>query len=166
MRKFMLSPLQRSSSTCITGMLAAARPSPVLSRRTASSRPRRWGIETTSGADMIRGLDGSSSHSHAGRARKGSMQVGTTRPVSKPELTNVRQVALAHGTGANDPFHKGLEEIRMSIGTIILIILVIALLGGFSGIGGGPFYGTGYYGGGGLGLVIVILLILLLMGKL
>ena len=39
----------------------------------------------------------------------------------------------------------------MSIGTIILIILVIALLGGFSGIGGGPFYGTGYYGGGGLG---------------
>src|SRR5215217_3845233 len=44
----------------------------------------------------------------------------------------------------------------MSIGTIILIILIIALLGGFSGIGGGPFYGTGYYGGGGLGLVIVI----------
>jgi len=34
----------------------------------------------------------------------------------------------------------------MSIGTIILIILVIALLGGFSGVGGGPFYGTGYYG--------------------
>ncbi len=54
----------------------------------------------------------------------------------------------------------------MSIGTIILIILVIALLGGFSGIGGGPFYGTGYYGGGGLGLVIIILLILLLLGRL
>ena len=35
----------------------------------------------------------------------------------------------------------------MSVGTIILIILVTALLGGFSGIGGGPFYGTGYYGG-------------------
>jgi hypothetical protein len=58
------------------------------------------------------------------------------------------------------------EENHMSIGTIILIILVIALLGGFSGIGGGPFYGTGYYGGGGLGLVIVVLLILLLLGKL
>ncbi|MET4718802.1 hypothetical protein ABIF63_002908 [Bradyrhizobium japonicum] len=70
-----------------------------------------------------------------------------------------------HGTGANDPFNKGLEETSMSIGTIILIILVIALLGGFSGIGGGPFYGTGYYGGGGLGLVIVILLILLLLGR-
>ena len=58
-----------------------------------------------------------------------------------------------------------LRRTSMSIGTIILIILVIALLGGFSGIGGGPFYGTGYYGGGGLGLVIVILLILLLLGK-
>jgi len=39
------------------------------------------------------------------------------------------------------------------------------LLGGFSGIGGGPFYGTGYYGGGGLGLVVIVLLILLLLGK-
>ena len=41
----------------------------------------------------------------------------------------------------------------MSLGTILLIILIIALLGGFSGLGGGPFYGTGYYGGGGLGLI-------------
>jgi hypothetical protein len=59
----------------------------------------------------------------------------------------------------------GLEGDAMSIGTIILIILIIALLGGFSGVGGGPFYGTGNYGGGGLGLVIVILLILLLLGR-
>ena len=57
------------------------------------------------------------------------------------------------------------KEIAMGLGTIILIILVIALLGGFSGLGGGPFYGTGYYGGGGLGIVIVILLILLLLGR-
>jgi hypothetical protein len=54
----------------------------------------------------------------------------------------------------------------MSIGTILLIILVIALLGGFSGLGGGPFYGTGYYGGGGIGLVLIIVLILVLLGKL
>src|SRR5450756_1732585 len=45
----------------------------------------------------------------------------------------------------------------MSLGTILLIVIVIALLGGFSGFGGGPFYGTGYYGGGGLGLVLIIL---------
>jgi hypothetical protein len=59
-----------------------------------------------------------------------------------------------------------LLEGNMSVGTIILIILVIVLLGGFSGLGGGPFYGTGYYGGGGLGLVIVILLVLVLLGRL
>ena len=53
----------------------------------------------------------------------------------------------------------------MSLGTILLIVLVIALLGGFSGIGGGNFYGTGYYGGGGLGLVLIIVLILVLMGR-
>ena len=53
----------------------------------------------------------------------------------------------------------------MSIGSIILIILVIALLGGFTGIGGAPFYGTGYYGGGGLGVVVLVLLVLVLLGK-
>jgi len=53
----------------------------------------------------------------------------------------------------------------MSLGTILLIVLVIALLGGFSGIGGGPFYGTGYYGGGGLGLVLIVVLILVVLGK-
>jgi hypothetical protein len=54
----------------------------------------------------------------------------------------------------------------MSLGTILIIILVIALLGGFSGLGGGPFYGTGYYGGGGLGVVLVVVLILVLLGRL
>jgi hypothetical protein len=38
-------------------------------------------------------------------------------------------------------------------------------LAGLAVFGGGPFYGTGYYGGGGLGLVIVILLILILLGR-
>jgi Protein of unknown function (DUF3309) len=71
-----------------------------------------------------------------------------------PPLTTSKQAPSA-----------GAEEGLMSIGTIILIILVIALLGGFSGLGGGPFYGTGYYGGGGLGLIIVILLVLLLLGR-
>jgi hypothetical protein len=56
-------------------------------------------------------------------------------------------------------------ETFMSLGTILLIVLVIALLGGFSGLGGGPFYGTGYYGGGGLGLVLVVVLILVLLGR-
>ena len=57
-------------------------------------------------------------------------------------------------------------EYHMSLGKILLIVLIIALLGGFSGIGGGPFYGTGYYGGGGLGLVLVVVLILVVLGRL
>jgi hypothetical protein len=58
-----------------------------------------------------------------------------------------------------------LKRKKMSIGTILLIVLIIALLGGFSGIGGGRFYGTGYYGGGGLGLVLVVVLILVVLGR-
>ena len=53
----------------------------------------------------------------------------------------------------------------MSVGTILLIILVIFLLGGFSGRFGGYGYGYGNRGVGGIGLVLVILLILVLMGK-
>lgn len=63
-------------------------------------------------------------------------------------------------------FPRYMEALSMSLGTILLIILVLALLGGFSGLGGGPFYGTGYYGGGGLGLLLVIVLILVLLGRL
>lgn len=54
----------------------------------------------------------------------------------------------------------------MSAGTIILIVLIIILLGGFGNLGGGPFYGTGHYGGIGLGTVVIVLLILVLMGRL
>jgi hypothetical protein len=49
------------------------------------------------------------------------------------------------------------------LGTILLIILILALVGslptwGYSG-------GWGYYPSGGLGLVVLILVILLLMGR-
>jgi Protein of unknown function (DUF3309) len=53
----------------------------------------------------------------------------------------------------------------MSLGTILLIILIVILAGGFSGLGGGPFYGTGHLGGGVLGAVLVVILILVLLGK-
>jgi hypothetical protein len=89
----------------------------------------------------------------------------------------IKTVPPAHGRGTEFAnrwrFHPLLSrwqssnslETFMSLGTIVLIILVIALLGGFSGIGGGPFYGTGYYGGGGLGVVLIIVLILVLLGR-
>lgn len=77
---------------------------------------------------------------------------------------NIRRGLEAFGFGDSKTSTKG-DDI-MSLGTILLIILVVVLLGGFSGFGGGPFYGTGYYGGGGLGLILVIVLILVLLGKL
>jgi Protein of unknown function (DUF3309) len=52
----------------------------------------------------------------------------------------------------------------MTIGTIILIILVLALIGA---VPTWPYSrGWGYGPTGGLGLVVVVLLILLLMGRL
>ena len=51
------------------------------------------------------------------------------------------------------------------LGTILLIILVIALLGGFRDWGRGPFYGTGYYGGGGLGLLLIVVLLLVVADR-
>jgi len=51
----------------------------------------------------------------------------------------------------------------MSIGTILLIVLILFLVGAL------PTWphskGWGYYPSGGLGLVVVILLILVLMGR-
>jgi hypothetical protein len=89
-------------------------------------------------------------------ARRHSLSVPAWNFLAVIPLTSAPRFGGARHQGGN----------TVSLGTIILVILVIALLGGFSGIGGGPFYGTGYYGGGGLGLVIVILLILVLMGRL
>ena len=75
-----------------------------------------------------------------------------------PRATRVRDAGLIR------IFQQGYDV--MTIGTVLLIVLIIALLGGFSGIGGGRFYGTGHYGGGGLGVALVIVLVLVLIGKL
>jgi len=51
----------------------------------------------------------------------------------------------------------------MSLGTILLIILILALLGALPTW---PYSGSwGYAPSGGLGLVVVILLILVLLGR-
>jgi len=57
-------------------------------------------------------------------------------------------------------------ESAMTLGTILVIILIIFLLGGFSGRFGGYGYGMGHSGMGLGGLILIILLILLLLGKL
>jgi hypothetical protein len=59
-----------------------------------------------------------------------------------------------------------LGEAAMSLGTILIIIVIIYLLGGFSGRFGGYGYGMGHSGMGLGGVILVVLLILLLLGKL
>ena len=52
----------------------------------------------------------------------------------------------------------------MTLGTILLIILILLLIGALPSW---PYSrGWGYYPSGGLGLVLIIVLILLLMGRL
>ena len=51
----------------------------------------------------------------------------------------------------------------MSIGTILLIILILLLIGALPSW---PYSGSwGYYPSGGLGLVLVIVIILVLLGR-
>lgn len=54
----------------------------------------------------------------------------------------------------------------MSLGTILIIVVIIYLLGGWSGRIGGYGYGYGHSGMGLGGVVLVVLLVLLLLGKL
>ncbi len=57
----------------------------------------------------------------------------------------------------------GRQEIDMTLGTLLLIVLILVLIGAL------PIWpyssAWGYYPSGGLGLVVLILLILLLMGR-
>ena len=53
----------------------------------------------------------------------------------------------------------------MSIGTILIILLIIALLGGFSGRIGGYGYGYGHSGVGVIGVILIVIVILVLTGR-
>jgi hypothetical protein len=54
----------------------------------------------------------------------------------------------------------------MSLGLLLAIILIIFLLGGFSGRFGGYGYGYGNRGIGLLGIILIIIIVLLLTGRL
>jgi hypothetical protein len=53
----------------------------------------------------------------------------------------------------------------MSLGTILAIILIIFLLGGFSGRFGGYGYGFGNGGVGVIGAILIVVIVLILMGR-
>jgi len=51
------------------------------------------------------------------------------------------------------------------LGTILIIVLVVFLLGGFSGRFGGYGYGYGHGGIGVIGVLLIVVVVLLLMGR-
>jgi hypothetical protein len=57
-------------------------------------------------------------------------------------------------------------EEAMSLGTILIILVIIYLMVGLSGRVGGYGYGMGHSGMGIGGVVLVVLIVLLLLGKL
>src|ERR1700739_1736628 len=61
---------------------------------------------------------------------------------------------------------KQCAEGGMSLGLILIILVIIYLLGGFSGRFGGYGYGMGHSGMGLGGVILIVLIILLLLGKL
>jgi hypothetical protein len=54
----------------------------------------------------------------------------------------------------------------MSLGLIVVIVLIIFLLGGFSGRFGGYGYGYGHRGVGIIGTILIIIVVLMLLGRL
>jgi hypothetical protein len=63
-------------------------------------------------------------------------------------------------------FRRAAREDAMTLGTILIILVIIYLLGGMSGRIGGYGYGLGHSGMGIGGVVLVVLIVLLLLGKL
>jgi hypothetical protein len=70
----------------------------------------------------------------------------------------------SRGGGAPSPIWQ--KGNIMSVGTILIILLIIFLLGGFSGRFGGPGYGYGHRGNGLIGVLLIIVVVLLLTGRL
>jgi hypothetical protein len=53
----------------------------------------------------------------------------------------------------------------MSLGVILVIVLIVFLLGGFSGRIGGYGYGFGHGGVGVIGTVLIVVVVLMLLGR-
>jgi hypothetical protein len=60
---------------------------------------------------------------------------------------------------------RAVREDAMTLGTILIILVIIYLVGGLSGRIGGYGYGMGHSGMGIGGVVLVVLVALLLLGK-
>ena len=69
-------------------------------------------------------------------------------------------------TQPNEALSRLVSRTSPNLERILIIILIVALLGGFTGVVGGYGYGFGHGGVGVLGTVLIIVLILVLLGRL
>src|ERR1700680_3620737 len=80
-------------------------------------------------------------------------------------VTTIAGVALAVLAAPEVLASLQRKDSIMSLGLILVIILIIFLLGGFSGRFGGYGYGYGHGGIGVIGIILIILVVLLLLGR-
>jgi hypothetical protein len=102
--------------------------------------------------------------SHKGRGEDGATFAGSLLEV--PSLEPKRGICFVRIRGGGFHPPAACWEGAMSLGLILIIILIIFLLGGFSGRFGGYGYGMGHSGMGLGGVILIVLIILLLLGKL
>jgi Protein of unknown function (DUF3309) len=96
------------------------------------------------------------------RARDIAVRAATTLSRNLRPASFVDENIYGKASSATPMFFKW--EAIMSLGTILLIILILILVGALPTW---PYSsGWGYYPAGGLGLVLIILLILVLLGRL
>jgi Na+/melibiose symporter-like transporter len=58
-----------------------------------------------------------------------------------------------------------METLKMTLGTILVVVLILFLIGGFSGRMGGYGYGYGHAGVGTLGIILLIVVVLMALGR-
>jgi len=98
--------------------------------------------------------------------RKGRRKISATL-TSVPALEPTAGICFVPQAGRRISIRRPyVGENAMSLGLILIIILILFLLGGFSGRFGGYGYGMGHSGMGLGGVILVVLNILLLLGKL
>jgi len=86
-------------------------------------------------------------------------------PYTECKAGGYRNLACGIATRVGGSIRARTGSKQMSLGTILVIILIIFLLGGFSGRFGGYGYGFGHGGIGVLGTILIIVVILVLLGR-
>ncbi|MGX1126315.1 hypothetical protein AB7M23_003108 [Pseudomonas sp. HLS-6 TE3448] len=107
----------------------------------------------------------SDAHVQQARRKRPWRLCGTVQNIVCQRLTLIVSDRCARATAIKPAlFFRALEETAMSVGTILLIILILLLIGVFPSWPHSRNWGYGPTGG--LGIVVIILIVLLLMGRL